>query len=133
MVQAAVAGAYDFSRSDWRRPRDRVRLVWTMEELDRQNEVKLLSDLTQHLLTHLARNPGQQVQLIEKLGELLENMEHLRRPWIAEQKADRQSLVERMTNQWESIWGDMDDPETQAKIASTVAYLRRNNKTLQPA
>lgn len=40
-------------------------------------------------------------------------------------KANPRERLSEMTEQWERIYGKLDDPETQRKIKKTVEYLNR--------
>lgn len=45
-------------------------------------------------------------------------------PWVP--RADRAATARRMTAQWETTFGVLDDPETARKVRATVEFLHRN-------
>ncbi len=134
MVRAAARGAVDFTRGDPRDFRWWLRMTMLCDAIEAEDSARLVENYNRRDLAllsgrELSAESHQSVQ--ENIARQLSSLRKLLLPWMAEAQESLESWTERALKQWIAEWGDPDSPETQAKIAATVAALNRDNKALK--
>lgn len=127
MVQAAAAAGVDFSQYDQRDDKWQRRLIWIVQEYDRQNEIAYYESYARRL-TGLA--PITAKESIQKLGEVvqsignaLDRLYHPEQEHLSEtEEKRRRTAVDK--DAWQSKFGQLDDPETQQKIERFAAGMQ---------
>lgn len=136
MLRAAAAGAAVLRKPDPRDSRWWLALDITLSDVLRGLELQALVHEMQENVAILGGMwasslvPAESIRKIEEKGDALD--QRLRRllfPWRKPVDA-KQEAVKALSNQWENVYGAVDDPETQAKIARTVAVLEA--RRIQP-
>lgn len=129
MCQSAAEGVIDFSRAD---PRDRywwMRLLLLTDQVAARNRITI-HKLHYQMTTALLSRPELSATSAEKLNEnatsIVADINQQLFPWITQDRTSQlQKEGDQLRVQWAKVWGDPDDPAVQAKIAATVATMKR--------
>lgn len=129
MHRAAARGAIDFSSADlldrkfWRRVGFVIRTIYEqdaaeVDKLEFQRAVAFMQAAT-------IVKQGSDSSISDYVDASLDRVRTWLQPWAAgERAARRKGELRAMEAEWASIWGDPDDPETQAKIEAACRELR---------
>ena len=61
---------------------------------------------------------------IDSIADLMDKIRFFLFSWEARSEAARLSVLEKMSQQWESMFGDLEDPVTKQAIEETSKFLR---------
>jgi hypothetical protein len=130
MVEAAVKGIVDFSQAKFFDPGWRRRIQLLINGLENLNYRRELENDQHYLLSQMSI-PGLKDEsfaaLQKQLAATRDKLQVAYRPWstVEGQEAAVSREAAKATQAWESKYGKLDDPETQAKIARTAQALRK--------
>lgn len=132
MVRAAVAGVVDFTHAD---PHDTwwwQKLLWSLEELDRQQNATLLQARHQHylaLISHRGLSEEGRDVICQEAQQLLNEIRSNLFPWRPQPAdASPQDQATEAKQLLEAAYGKMDSPEYQVMHDTVMAYFESLKK-----
>lgn len=129
MHRAAARGAIDFSAADlldrkfWRRVGFVIRAIYEQDaaEVDKLEFQRAVAFMQAATIVKQESDSS----ISDYVEAALDRVRAWLQPWAAEERASRRrGVLREMEAEWASIWGDPDDPETQARIEETCRGLR---------
>ena len=124
-IKAAANGQLNFK--EWSRfdPTWYLKEKWTLDEVYRNT---LLESRKMDFFLFVAKSidsnidAGTRSQINDDVIEIAKELPELAMPWLWKPERQRQAS-QSMADQWASVWGNPNEPETRAKIDKTVALL----------
>lgn len=128
MVRASARGLIDFAKADLRSPNFWRRMRHALNDLEQQDNLRSLewvhrrqvAQLTRPLTDESRERVTNNAIAMERIAE-----RHLLTR-VPTQEPTTHGKLESGKDMWEAAWGaPLDSPEMQARIAATVAALRK--------
>lgn len=129
LLRAHVAGALDLGKADVLDPRWWKKAEFIMQELERTDDIQLEEYEYRINLALIDQSSEEEVlkMALDATEATCHRMEALVRPWLVDTPTtDLHDTIKTMRDQYVEIFGDPSTPEFQARLADTIAYLKRD-------
>ena len=136
MIKAASSGLIDFATFNPHSVASWTRLKLLLEELDKQNTVRLW-EMQHHQQLSMMSHTDMTTESLDKSWEsatgIVNDVADILFPWNAgaDDSAERKTAYDRLRDSWVTAWGDPSDPTVSATIKATADWLRRTDQSKQ--
>ncbi len=137
MLQAGTSGAFDFASFNPHEERSWLRLHLILDEVQKQNELRLYDMLHRQIVSQLSNTALKQESLDSAWSSALEvynYVKQIRFPWQIDEKQDSDKPKHKfgeVRDAWSTAFGDLDDPKIKAQIEATARWLTESARANQ--